>query len=153
MLPLDEDTVVFSEAAQRLVGLNASAEFVFRKFQDGASDSDIADCLVAQGLASSKDAAHWVSATRDALGLHGLLADEPTGIATAQLVPDADLLDERLAALMPPFTPFEVVAERRYRLLDTVALIRFSRMRQVAWVDSVIGHLTTDDETRPTMTL
>jgi hypothetical protein len=45
------------------------------------------------------------------------------------------------------------VAEERYRLLETCALIRFGHMAQVRLVRSIIGHLATDDHVEPTVVI
>jgi hypothetical protein len=45
---------------------------------------------------------------------------------------------------MPPYAPFEPATVRHYRLLNACAEVRFGHLRQVPWVDSVIGHLAAD---------
>jgi hypothetical protein len=47
----------------------------------------------------------------------------------------------------------EAVAEQRYQLLDTCALVRFTHLGQIRLVDCIIGHLKTDAPTVPTITL
>ena len=147
LFSLDNDTVVFSDAAQRLVGLNTSAEFVFRKLQNGESKEQIAASLVDEGMASCVEAAAWVESTLESLGQNGMLAD------ASHLVRNKEFTEPILNAGMPPYVPGNVVAERRYRLLDTVVLIRFSQAREITWVDSVIGHLAARDDSLPTMVL
>jgi hypothetical protein len=154
LLPLDDELVVFSVAAQCLVGLNASAALVLRELQEGKPASEIAQALASEGIAAPEEAARWVSAAFDVLGSHGLLADGRAPAALSTATQDKSL--ERLArrtAEMPPYAPFEAAAERRYRLLDTCALIRFAMLEQVPRVDSVIGHLATDDKSEPTVVM
>jgi hypothetical protein len=151
LLPLDDDIVVFSEETQCLVGLNASAAFMVRKLQDGTLASDLVQALASEGLAAPEEAARWVTTTLDALGSHGMLAD-----SRAPKTPSPGTRSEEqefavLAATMPPYMPFEPMAERRYRLLDTCVVIRFAMFSQVLLVDSVIGHLATDNFSAPTM--
>jgi hypothetical protein len=43
--------------------------------------------------------------------------------------------------------------EQRYRLLDTCALIRFREGAQARMVNTVVGHLATDDDTPATLTI
>jgi hypothetical protein len=71
--PLDDDVIVFSEEAQCLIGLNASAALVARDLRDGLAASEIASGLASDGIAAPEEAARWVSATLDALGSHGML--------------------------------------------------------------------------------
>jgi hypothetical protein len=47
---------------------------------------------------------------------------------------------------MPPYQPAEKAIERRYRLLQTKALIRFAHPAQRRLVDAVFGHLATDED-------
>src|SRR5689334_10601840 len=77
MFTVDNDTLVFSDAAQRLIGLNASADFVFRELQDGQTKDRIAEALVTKGLASSIEASSWVETTLELLGQNGMLANAP----------------------------------------------------------------------------
>ena len=147
--PLDDELVVFSQAAQSLVGLNATAAFILRKLRDGAPAAALADALAAEAGAAPGDAAGWVAATLDALGSHGLLAD---GTTITPPTFDSSEIDEQLArrrAKVPPFEPFEPRAEGRYRLLGTHALIRYSHRAQMRMVDTVIGHLRSDEASTP----
>jgi hypothetical protein len=140
--PLDDDLIVFSIESQRLIGLNASAALVFGELQSGTSAADLPRVLASKEIAAPDEAARWVTATLDALRSHGMLADGPAPPAQA-----TGSLDERVdhAADMPPLAPFEVAVERRYRLLETCALIRFGFHSQKRLVDSVIGHLAIDE--------
>src|SRR5579864_9134065 len=122
-LPLDGELVVFSDDAQRLVGLNESAALVFRKLQDGTPPAGVAQYLVSEGLAPSGQAEHWVATTLEALGSHGMLADG--GGPAAQPTGPSDE-DRRRIARMLPYAPFQPVTEKRYRLLETCVLIRFA---------------------------
>ena len=153
LLPLDGDVVAFSEEAQCLVGLNASAAYLVRRMQEGAPISGLEKELVSDGLTDSEEAAKWVTTVLDALGSHGLL-DSRSGTTGR---PVFELADEsyraRMATEMPPFVPVESVCEQRYRLLGTCALIRFTHVAQVRLVDSIIGHLKTDAGTPHTITL
>jgi len=152
LFPLDEDTVVFSEAVQCLVGLNPAAANITELLLDGVPESGVAEALVSETGATPEVAEQWVRSTIDALASRGLLRDAPVPRPQAPKNDD-EARFARLAADMPAYSPFEAVAERRYRLLDTVAQVRFSHLRQVAWVDSVLGHLATSDEIPPTMVL
>jgi hypothetical protein len=150
LLPLDDDAVVFSEEAQSLIGLNATAAFVVRKLQDGTPASELAQALVCEGLAAPDEATRWVTATLDALGSHHILADS---LPVPMQTPNENEHRARLITRMPPYATFEPVAERRYRLLNTRAVIRFAILEQVTWVDAVIGHLATDDTASPTIAI
>jgi hypothetical protein len=134
LLSLDNDTIAFSEPAQRLFGLNPMAASIVRELQGGASVSEVAHMLAAQGLALPEQAAEWVGAALDALRAQ-MHADE-----TVPPPPERDEAED-----VRPYTPFEPVTERRYRLLETCALIRYGAWAQRRLVDSVLGHLATDE--------
>jgi len=151
--PLDDEVVVFSEEAQCIIGLNASAALLVRRIQAGTPVSMIERELVAGGMASSEEATRWLSTILDALSSHGMLANKPTPKALSMGTEDTD---ERLAsriAMMPPYAPFEPATEGRYRLLDTCALIRFAMVEQAQIVNAVIGHLATDNKSEPTVVI
>jgi len=150
--PLDDDVIVFSEEAQCLIGLNASAALVARDLRDGLAASEIASGLASDGIAAPEEAARWVSATLDALGSHGMLAEGGNVVAPSAGIAQEQAPAARLAK-MPSFVSFEPKWEQRYRLLDVCALIRFASLEQVPWVNAVIGHLATDDSCAPTIIL
>lgn len=152
-LPLDDEVVVFSEEVQCLIGLNASAALVVRRIQAGASDSTIETDLVSQGGVPPEEAARWIKSVLDALGSHGLLSNRPAVTPRAAEVWDEEKFLARVASEMPPYAPVKPAAEQRYRLLDTCALIRFGHLAQRRMVNAVIGHLATDDDCAPTVTL
>jgi hypothetical protein len=148
-LPLDDDVVVFSEAAQCLVSLNSSAALVARQLNDGVPAGKIAETIVSDGLTTPEEAAHWVTATRDALLAHNLLADEAGPEIQSTAISNA--VQSRVVRLkkIPPHTSFRAAATRKYRLLNMCVLIRFSLPEQMHWVDAVIGHLTAGDDATP----
>ena len=150
--PLNDELVVFSETDQCLIGLNASAALVCRKLQEGTPASKLAQALASEGLAAPEEAERWVRATLDALGSHGMLADRVAATGPSMAVPDDGQRQAEVEVrYMPPYRPFEPVTERRYRLLETCALVRFAHPAQVRLVDAVIGHLATDDCSVPTI--
>lgn len=153
LLPLDDDVVVFSEEAQCLIGLNASAALVVRRMQAGTPDSTIERDLVSQGLASPQEAAGWMTTVLEALGSHGLLRNGVAAIPLSAEAWDEEKFLARVASEMPAYAPLEPAAEQRYRLLDTCALIRFGHLAQRRMVNAVIGHLATDNDCVPTVTL
>jgi Coenzyme PQQ synthesis protein D (PqqD) len=152
-LPLDDELVVFSEASQSLVGLNPTAAFIVRKLREDTPVSALASVLVSEAGATAEDAAGWVATTLQALGSQGLLADgqPPAAPPTASSAIEETLARRR--AKMPPHEPFEAQAEGRYRLLETFALIRYAHPAQKRLVDSVIGHLKSDEDTAPTLVI
>lgn len=154
LLPLDDEAVAFSEGAQCLLGLNASAALVVRELQKGTRVSELAGVLASRGFAAPEEAEHWVMATLDAFKSHDMLGDgpAPSSPSTVTLGEDGDQTAAQIAD-MPPYAPFEAATERRYRLLETCALIRFGSLAQVRLVNSVIGHLATDDRSAPTIVI
>jgi hypothetical protein len=153
LLTLDDDVVVFSEEAQCLFGLNASAAYVVRELQHGIASEVIAGRFASEGIANSEDSVRWVGTTIEALRAHGLVL----GSTAAPLVtPNSQAEDQRhaaLAASMPPYTPVKSPIERWYGLLGTRALIRFALSEQASWVDAAIGHLKASENEKPTVTL
>jgi len=151
LLPLDDELVLFSEQVQCLVGLNASAAFVFRELQKGEPAPELARSLAREGLAPFDEAEAWVTATLDALATQGIIAEGP-----APAPPSVRTLsDEQFGeiASMPTYAPINAVVERRYRLLETRALVRFAHPAQVRLVDAVLGHLAVDDFSAPTIVM
>ena len=155
LLPLDGDAVVFSEEAQHLLHLNPPAALLFRELQKGTPASKFAQILAAEALVASGEAEQWVTATLDAFRSCGMFKDGPVAPVALTPSPDDDAEAEaaRQAAGCAPYTSFEPVAEQRYRLLETCALIRFGHVAQVRLVRSIIGHLATDDHVAPTIVI
>ena len=152
LFELEQDVIVFSEAAQCLVALNASAAFVFRALQEDMPHAKLVQALVSEGLATAQDAAHWVDTTLAALSSHGMLADGHAPAPSRQSTEDDGYAARRLAEI-PPYAPFVAATERRYRLLDTCALMRFAMVEQAERVDAVLGHLAAEHDAEPTMIL
>lgn len=152
LLPLGEEAVAFSEEAQCLLGLNASAEMIVRGLQGGGEASALPHLLASRGLAPPDQAEHWVETMLEALGSHGMLAGSPplSGEETRRREEE-----KRAAAIagMPDYRPFDAAVERRYRLLETTALIRFGSRAQVRLVNSVLGHLAINDDSAPTIVI
>ena len=153
LFPLDDDVVVFSEEAQCLMGLNASAARVVGEIQAGTPVSLIERQLISEGTISPGEATQWVTTVLDALASHGLLSKGAAPFGQPAGPPDENARLVRLAREMPPYAPVNPVAEQHYRLLDTCALIRFGHLAQMRMVNTVIGHLATDDSCVPTVTM
>ena len=150
-LPLDDEVVAFSEQVQRLVGLNASAAHVARRVAAGAPFSAIARELAENGLTSADEAENWISVTLDALRSQGMLADAPVPEqGVSEEIRSQEEQQARRVATMPSYSPIEAVAERRYRLLNTVAVMRFGMHEQAQAVDAALGHLAAADDAEPT---
>lgn len=150
-LPLDDELVVFSEVAQSLFGLNDSAAFVVQKLKGGATPSALVQALVSERHVSTEVAKSWMATALEALAAHGVLDNgEPAKLVEKRPeLPQLELLARR-AAKMPPYQQLESpVTEKRYRLLNTVVLVRFGHRAQVRLVDAVIGHLSTDERVVP----
>ncbi len=153
LLPLDGDAVVFSEEAQHLLHLNPPAALLLIELQKGTPASELAHVLAAEELVPSGEAEHWITATLDAFWSSGMVEDGPVAPVALTPSPDDDAEAARQAAGCGPYASFEPVAEERYRLLETCALIRFGHMAQVRLVRSIIGHLATDDHVAPTIVI
>jgi hypothetical protein len=149
LLPLDDDVVAFSEAAQSLVSLNAAAAVIVNALQAGKQQSEIVRSLASEAASEPQQAQEWVDTVLNVLGSGGFLADRP--LPSRCLTGSADHRASPLPPDMPAYVPFEPVLERRYRLLETCLLIRFGERSQARMVNSVIGHLATDDDTLPTL--
>jgi hypothetical protein len=148
LLPLDDEFVAFSETSQTLIGLNATANEIVTALKAGKPTADILRDLTSRGASGREQAEEWLRGIVDALRSAGLLADSP--------VPRPNSDQEKLLPLpphMPPYSVFKPAVERRYRLLNTCALVRFQDPIQSRMVDSVIGHLATNDNTPATLTI
>lgn len=151
-LPLDDEVVIFSEETQSLVGLNASAAYIAQQVNAGTPTASIARELAKNGTASAEEAETWIATTLDALRSLGMAADG--GPREANVPAETQAQQEQRArriATMPPCVPVAAVAERRYRLLHTVALMRFAMAGQAEAVDAALGHLAVDDSAAPTV--
>ena len=149
LLPLDGDAIVFSEETQHLLGLNRTAALLVEKLDNGIPASELAHVFTTEGLAAPDKAEQWVAATLDALRSCGILEGGPVLPILANQAPEDNDSAAHQAAECAPYSPFEPAAERRYRLLETCALIRFGHVAQVRLVDSVIGHLASEDKAKP----
>ena len=138
LLPLDGETIAFSESTQHLFRLNPTAALVLEKLQKGQDVSEVARVLAAEG-APPEQAVEWVDATLAALKEQ--LRVEPAS-APAEL---DDISDVR------PYTSLNPKTEQRYRLLETCVLIRYEAWAQKRLVDLVLGHLATDEPCEPTV--
>ena len=142
LLPLDGETIAFSEATQHLFSLNPTAALVVEKLQKGRGVSEIAQLIAERGLAAPEQASEWVDATLAAL-------KEQMRVAEAAATPaDPDGISDLL-----PYSPFKPVTEQRYCLLETCALIRYEAWAQKRLVESVLGHLATDEPRAPTVVI
>ena len=147
LLPLDEEMVAFCEPSQCLVALNPSAAFIVHQLQSGISVSEVSEQLVGSGWATREEASRWISAVLETLISH---SSKPSGTLETVFQEKQKKRAAR-AADVPPYQPFEVAAEKHYRLLDTCARVRFARLDQVPRVDSVIGHLVSAESKSPTV--
>jgi hypothetical protein len=154
-LPIDDQVVVFSEETQSLVGLNASAAYIAQQVSAGTPPSSIVRELAQNGTTSTEEASDWIAATLEALRSHGMAADtpqpEPSGPAETQQQEQEQEQRASRIAMMPPYVPVTAGVERRYRLLDTVALMRFALPGQAEAVDAALGHLAFDGSAEPTI--
>ncbi len=148
--PLDDGLVIFSETAQSLVGLNATAALIATRLKEGEPATSLAAGLAASGPCTQQEAAGWVTATLDALRSQGLLAGTE--------IKHNDIPDEsrsrRLAiqrSKIPPLVPFQPKVTGHYQLLGTRALIRYSHVSQKRMVDAVIGHLAGGQDAAPNL--
>jgi len=151
--PLDDELVVFSQAAQSLVGLNAAAALIVHELREGVPVAALADALASEMKIAAEESAGWISATLEALSVQGLLADGKT--LTPQTPPPSAAAEShaRRQEKMPALEAFEVKVQARYRLLGTYALIRYGHRAQMRMVDSVIGHLKSEEEATPTLVI
>lgn len=154
LLPLDNEFVVFSEAAQCLIGLNASASFVFHALREGMAISDIAPAMSTGGFAPPDEAERWVTKTLEEFALLGMLAEGPgpKALPMGTVVQDLGCGDSRFTRVLP-HTEFLPALERTYQLLDTRMLIRFGALQQAEVVDTAIGHLAADEGAKPTVVM
>jgi hypothetical protein len=115
--------------------------------------SQLGDALASETGAAPQEAARWVTATLEALGSQGLLDDGKPVTPVVWTPSEEEKRHDRAKAKMRPCEPFTPQAEGRYRLLGTVALIRYADLAQKRMVDAVIGHLQSDETTAPTLVI
>src|SRR5690348_4636859 len=79
---LGEELVVLLQEHQLVLGLNASAAFIFRELERGSGEVQIAQALVFAHSITRSEAESWVAATIKDFGTHGLFeSDELSGTA------------------------------------------------------------------------
>jgi hypothetical protein len=143
--PIDDGLAVFSEEAQKLVGLNASSAFIINALRQGKSEQELVQSLAGQGL-HPQQAMLWLNTTRAAL----------QSALAVDAAPSPDLRSSTAdtqydpAAEVAPYAPVTAVTESSYRLLDAQILIRYSHWAQRRAVNAAIGHLETDKGAEPT---
>lgn len=152
-LALDGETVVFSQSDRRLIGLNTTASLVFQGLQRGTSVSELPHLLSSTGAVTPDEAQEWAETALDMLRSQGLLDGHRPAETPAEDPPKESRLIALRVSKMPPYEPREHMIERRYRLLQTRALIRFEHPAQVRMVDAVLGHLACDGTFVPTVTM
>ncbi|HET6183400.1 MAG TPA: PqqD family peptide modification chaperone [Acetobacteraceae bacterium] len=143
LFPLDDFVVAFSDEAQQLLSLNATAALVIRELQKGRSPAEAAALLASSGETEPEQAARWVDALLGVLGAHGMIDDGPVRLAAPAPAPPPN--DAEVA----PYAPVAAAVEQSYRLLGTTALVRFASRAQVRLVNSVLGHLAVPTAGRP----
>ncbi len=153
VFPLDDELAVFSEERQIVLGLNASATFLFRNLQRGLTEEELTAAVVSAGLTGLAEAQSWVATTIDAFRSHGILCDGETPDLASAKQDQHQSASDQSAAGVRPYAPFNPAFERRYRLLETSLLIRFGHPAQLPVVESVIGHLFTDGNSLPTVVM
>ena len=151
-LPLDDEMVVFCQNDRRLIGLNATASLVFRELQAGTSVQELPRRLAFLRAVPLGDAQEWAETALSVLRSQGLLDGRQPAEVAAEDPPGENRLIALRVSKMPPYTPRKHMIERRYRLLEARALIRFEHPGQVRMVDAVLGHLACDEAFVPTVT-
>jgi hypothetical protein len=137
IVPLDDDSVVFCEEAQTLVGLNATAAAIVESLAAGGSAAEVAARLAKDGV-PREIALRWIRATVDDLAAHGMAEDGGVAAIPASRPGSAGPTS---APRLPPRPAFTPAATRFYSLLGTVFRVRYGDAAQVSWVDAAIGHL------------
>lgn len=153
LFPLDDQVVVFCEETQCLIGVDLAAAALLRNLRQGLGGEELVRAIASEGLVPPDEIAPWLNSTLDAFRLNGLFAGSPQPKPRFLVASDEQVRAGLRVDLVRPFAPFEPFAERRYRALDTCAVLRFSHEDQIRLVESVVGHLATDDDDKPTVVI
>lgn len=143
---VDDEAVLLDESAQKLFQLNTTAAFVWMQIEQARSHEEIRARLQATFSLSPETAASYLRQTEQLLHTLGVLR----GPERAAAAPTEDR-PNLLAPNLPEHIRF--VAERRYALLSSRLLMRFTDASSLATADAVLRHLADDDFGRPTSTL
>ena len=142
---LDDAGVLFSQPRQELHLLNTTATLIWSLMEEDGDEPAIVSALMRETAIDAARGREYVRAALDdwrAKGLlDGLEAASPTGVSPTETT------DE------PPLAAPASGPMRRYRLLSSRFLIRFSTGAQAAIVGPVLEHLECDDDELPTATI
>lgn len=130
---LDNEGVLFHEPAQKLYHLNTVTAFIWCQIEDG-KDERTAQRELAQTFSVSPDEARrYLAQAQELLEGLGVLEGVEPPVFQGAWQPPAHAADRADAG--------PVAAERRYRLLSSLILVRYARLEQFERVDPILAHL------------
>ncbi len=142
---LDDEGIVFSEAAQQIYALNTSAAFIWCQLELGHDLREITAALERTFRFSRGAAERHVADILDRWRDLGLVAGAkgPKRRSRARREDMDVAVDVAVDARVPPYAAPTFTSERHYTLLNSRVLLRFTSMAQEEWVHPVLAHLET----------
>ncbi len=135
---LGEEILLFSERAGTIFRLNSSAAFIWCCIEEGLDRTAITDELVtAFNLAAPQaiENLHQILVEWESLGLLNIIGK------VVREKPEMEELRNLEHAPEPSTNALQYSLEHRFRILDSIILIRFSENELVQIAHSVLGHL------------
>lgn len=135
---LDDEAIVYDDAAQKIHALNTTAAFIWCSFELGADQAETTHALSTNAGITPADAARHVAdslAQWQALGL-------VNAAAKSRPVPQRPAQQETIASA-PPLREGPRAAVHVYKLLGTHVRVRYETLEQEAWVHPALAHLET----------
>ena len=133
---LDDEGLLYADAAQEIYALNTTATYVWCRLEDGFSPAAIATAMSATFGFADSEAARHVSDILAQWRVLGLLQDGSVRAPEAS-APVATEADQGL----PPFAAAPGAERRCYALLAHRLEVRCSAPAQLEWIDTAIAHL------------
>jgi hypothetical protein len=148
---IDDQSVVYSHAAQKVYAFNTAATFIWCAFEVDSDPASVVRELAAQAGIDAAEARRRVDdalASWQELGLIGA-ADEASTRPSRRV---RRRPQGKPAASLPAYKKRRFVVEERYALLGATVRVRYASRAQRSFVHPVLGHLK-KSRGRPTSTI
>lgn len=136
---IDDQSVVYSHAAQKLYAFNTAATFIWCAFEiDRDPDAVVRELTEKTGIAAT-EARRRVDETLESWRALGLIGGDGVAKRPVRRIPKS--AKRALAASLPAYAKRHFVAEERYALLGAVVRVRYTTRAQRSFVHPILGHL------------
>jgi hypothetical protein len=147
---VDDQSIVYSHAAQKLYAFNTAATFIWCACEIDPDREAVARELTSQTGIGATEARRRVGEALDSWRALGLIGGAAPAKRPAWRRPGRP--KGAPAATLPAYAKKRFVAEERYALLGAVVRVRYASRAQRSFVHPILGHLT-KARGRPTSTI